>query len=179
VLLDDHQARFLAEEDLIGSGLFDTGTAELIQDSQQGSAALPGLLGHATELGHAGRLALRGTLVSDGLVQKHGQKPAADREADAFGLGRAGKSGAAVVVQEEGVRAQILEFGDAPLEGSDLMAELLELLLGLASLERVQDGLGIAVEGLSGKSELAGAVRDLAVGPVENGSSVGDTKFVG
>ena len=35
------------------------------------------------------------------------------------------------------------------------------------AVERVQDGLGIAVERLSGESELAGALRDLAVGPVE------------
>jgi hypothetical protein len=103
VLLDDHQARLLAEEDLIGGGLFDTGTAEPIQDGQQGSAASPGLLGHAAELGHAGRLAFLDGLVGDGLIQEYRQEPAADREADAFGLGRAGKGGAAVVVQQDSV----------------------------------------------------------------------------
>jgi hypothetical protein len=179
VLLDDHQAGFLAEEDLSGGGLFDPWTADVIQDGQQGSAASPGLLGHAAELGHAGRVAFLGGLVGDGLVHEHGQEPAADREADAFGLGRAGKGGEAVVVQEEGVGEQVLEFDNAPTEGSDLIAALLELLSAVVSVARVQDGLGIAVESLSGQSELAGALRDLAVGPVENGRSVGDTEFVG
>ena len=94
-------------------------------------------------------------------------------------MGRAGKGGAAVVVQEKGIGAQVLKAGDATTEGSDLIAELLELLSEVVSVERVQDGLGIAVEGLSGKSELASALRDRAVGPVEDGGRVGDTKFVG
>jgi hypothetical protein len=179
VLLDDHQARFLTEEDRIGRSLFDTPTAELIQDGQQGRAASPGLLGQAAELGHAGRLAFLGWLSGDGLGHEHSQEPAADREADAFGLGRTGKGGAAVVVQEEGVGEAVLECRGAATEGSDFFAELPELLLGVVSVEGAQDGLGIAVEGLPGKSQSVGALRDLAVGPVENGRSVGDPEFVG
>jgi hypothetical protein len=72
VLLDDHQARFLAEEDLIGGGLFNAWAAEFVQDGQQGGAAPSGLLGHAAELGHAGRLTVLGWLVGGGLVQKYG-----------------------------------------------------------------------------------------------------------
>jgi hypothetical protein len=179
VLLDDHQARFLAEEDLIGGGLFDAGTAELIQDGQQGSAASPGLLGQAAELGHTGRLAWRGWLVGDRLVQEHGQEPTADRQADPFGLGRARKGGAAVVVQEAGVGEPILEAGDALPQGSDLIAQLLELLSRVVSIERVQDGLRITVESLSGQSQLAGALRDRPMGSEKHGRSVGDPEFVG
>jgi hypothetical protein len=179
VRLDGHQARPLAEKDLSGGGLFDTRAAELIQDGQQGSAASPGLLGQAAELGHAGRLAFLGGLFGGGPVQEYGREAAADREADAFGLGRAGKGGEAVAVEEEGVGEQVLEFGGATPQGSDLSAELLELLSRVAAVAGVQDGLGIAVEGLSGETQLAGALRDLAVGAVENGGSVGAAEFVG
>ena len=59
------------------------------------------------------------------------------------------------------------------------VSELLELLSAVLSVEGMQDGLGVTVEGLSGKSKLAGALGNLAVRPVENSRGVGDTEFVG
>jgi hypothetical protein len=43
----------------------------------------------------------------------------------------------------------------------------------------LQDGLGVAVESLSAKPELAGALGNLAVGAVEHGVGVGDAEFGG
>jgi hypothetical protein len=179
VLLDDHQAWFLAEEDLIAGGLFDAAAAEVVHNGQQGRRSTPGLVGHAAELGDAGRLPFLGRLWCDGLVHEHDQETAADGEADAFGLSRASKGGQAVKIEEEGIGEQVLELSDAALQVVNLVAELLELSLGVVAVEGVQDGLGVAVESLSGQSELVGALGDLAVGPVENGVGVGDTEFGG
>jgi hypothetical protein len=103
MLLDQHQARSLAEEDLIGGHLLNAWAAVVIPDGQEGRTATAGLLGHATELGHAGRLPYRGRRFGHGLVQEHGQEPVTNREADALGLGRAGKGSAAVLVETAGV----------------------------------------------------------------------------
>jgi hypothetical protein len=65
--------------------------------------------------------------VRGGPVQEHGQEPAADREADALGLGRTREGGAAVVVQVDRAGEPVLELGDATTEGGDLLTELLEL----------------------------------------------------
>ena len=138
-----------------------------------------GLLGDTAELGHAGRLAFRSRRFGQRLVHQGDKQTPADRQADAFGLGRAGKGGEAVVVEEEGVGEQGLQFGDAVAEGIGLLVELLELSLGVVAVKSLQDGRGVAVKSLSGKSELVGALRDLAVGPVENGSRIGDPEFVG
>jgi hypothetical protein len=118
-----------------------------------------------------------GQRFGQGPVHQRNQQTPADREADAFGLGHAGKGGEAVVVEEEGVGTQGLQFGDAVAEGVGLFAKLLELSLGVVAVERLQDGGSVAVESLSGKSELVGALGDLAVGPVENSGGVGDTEF--
>jgi hypothetical protein len=179
VLLDDHQARLLANEDLLASGLFDAPTTKLIQDGQQGGTASSGLLRQAAELGDAGRLPFRGRRGGCGVVHEYDQESAADGEADAFGLSRAGKSGAAVVVQEEGSGALFLELCDATLEVGNLSVELLEVLLVILAVHGVEDGVGIAVECLSGEPESAGALGDLTVGPVENSGGVGDTEFGG
>jgi hypothetical protein len=130
-------------------------------------------------LGDAGQPSFRVCGADGGLVQEHSQESAADGKTDTFGLSRAGKGGAAVVIEEEGIGELALELCEASLEGNDLIAELLELLLGVVAVEGVQDGVGIAVEGLSGQSELAGALADLAVGAFENGGGVGDTEFGG
>jgi hypothetical protein len=124
-------------------------------------------------------LTFLGSRFGHGLVHEHGQEAAANRQADAFGLGRAGKGGTAVVIQEEGVGEQVLEFGDAALEGVGLSTQLLELSLRVVAIKSVQDGLGVAVESLSGQSEALGTLSDLAVGPFENGGGVGDAEFRG
>jgi hypothetical protein len=179
VLLHDHQARFLAEEDLIGGDLFNASAAEVIQDSQQGRAATAGFSGQAAELGHAGGLLFRGRRLGDGLGHEHDQQTAANRKTDAFGLSRAGVGGEAVVIKEEGVGEEGLKFGNAVLELVSVVAEFLQLLLRVEAPEGLQDGLGVAVESLSAKPELAGALGDLAVGPVQHGAGVGDTEFGG
>jgi hypothetical protein len=174
VLLDDHQAWFLAEEDLIGGGLFDAGPAELIQDGQQFRAASAGLLAEAAELGDTGRLTFLARLLASGLVQQDGEQAAADGQADAFGLGSAGKGGAAIVVEEEGVGKQVVELSEALLEGGDLFAEMLELMLRVVSVKGAQELLGVAVESLAGEAEQAGALGDQPVWTVEDGMGIGD-----
>ena len=126
--------------------------AEVIQDRQQGRAAPAGLLGQATELGHAGRLPFLGSRFGHGLGHEHGQEAAADRQADAFGLGGAGKGGKAVVVEEEGVGEELWSSATRRWRASSLVAELLELSLRVVAMKGVQDGLGVAVESLSGES---------------------------
>jgi hypothetical protein len=177
VLLDDHQARLLAEENLVGGRLLDAWTALVVQDGGQGRAAASGLLGQAPELSHARWLPLLGRL--GGLGDDHGEASATDRQSETFGLGGAGKSSAAVVVQEEGVGELVLELRDAKRAGSELVAELLELRVGIVTVEGVQDGVGIAVKGLPRESEPVGSLGDGAVGSFENSSSMGDTEFGG
>ena len=179
VLLDDHQARFLAEEDLIGSDLFNASAADVIQDSQQGRAATAGCLAQAAELGHAGGLLFRARRLDDGLGHEDDQQTAANRKTDAFGLSRAGVGGEAVVIDEEGVGQEGLKFGNAELQLVRVVAEFLQLLLRVVATEGLQDGLGVALESLSAKPELAGALGNLAVGPVEHGVGVGDAEFGG
>jgi hypothetical protein len=179
VLLDDHQAGFLAKEDLIGSPLFDAGSAELIQNGQQGFGASSGILAQASQLGDAGRSMWCGGWLSQRHGQERPQKSAADRQADTFGLGGAGKGSEAVRVDEEGVVTLSLEFVQTLTEGLDLVAELLDVLLGVVTMESMQDGLGVAVESLSREAKVVGALGDLAVRPVENGGGIGDTEFRG
>jgi hypothetical protein len=179
VLLDDHQARFLAEEDLIGGDLFNASAADVIQDSQQGRAAAAGFLAQAAELGYAGGLLFRGRRLGDGLGHEHDQQTAADRKTDAFGLSRAGVGGEAVVIDEEGVGQEGLKFGNAVLQLVSVVVEFLELLLRVVATKGLQDGLGVAVERLSAKPELAGTLADLPVGPVQHGVGVGDAEFRG
>jgi hypothetical protein len=179
VLLDDHQTRFLAEEDFIRGSLFDAGTAKLIQDGQQGRGSTLGLLGQAAELGHAGRLPLLGRLCGEGLGHEHDQQAAADRQADAFGLSGAGEGGAAVVVEEEGVGEQVLQLSDAASQVVHLVTQLLELSLGVVAMEGLQDGSGVAVERLPGQAESVSVLGDGAVGAMENDGGVGDTQLGG
>jgi hypothetical protein len=113
------------------------------------------------------------------LGHEHGQQAAADRQTDALGLGSAGEGGQAVIVDDEGVVAHVLQFGDAPAQGSAVVAELLELLSGALSAEGAQECGGVAVEGLAGESLLAGAAGDGAVGPGEDGGGIGDAGLRG
>ena len=49
--------------------------------------------------------------------------------------------------------------------------------MGRRGLEGMEDGLGVAVESLSGESLLVGALRvTVAVGSVEDGSGIGDAE---
>jgi hypothetical protein len=178
VLLDDPQARPLAEEDFVGGGLRDAGAAELVEDGQQGGTALAGLLGQPAQLRHAGRLP-RGGRGGGGPGQDHGQQAAADRQADALGLGGAGKGGQAVVVADEGVGADALQLGDAAAQGSAVVTELLELLSAVVAAEGGQQCGGVAVEGLAGESVLAGTAGNGAVGPGEGGGGIGDAGLGG
>jgi hypothetical protein len=73
VLLDHHQARLLAEEDLIGGHLVDAGAAEFIQDGQESGGPLPRRVREAAELGDAGRLAFPGRVVGERLGEEHAQ----------------------------------------------------------------------------------------------------------
>ena len=94
-------------------------------------------------------------------------------------LPRAQFSGRSTVIKEEGVGEEGLKFGNAVLQLVSVVAEFLELLLRVVATEDLQDGLGVAVESLSAKPELAGALGDLAVGPVQHGVGVGDAEFRG
>jgi hypothetical protein len=43
----------------------------------------------------------------------------------------------------------------------------------------VEDGVGVAVEGLPGQSKTVGTLSDLAMGSFENGGGVGDADLGG
>jgi hypothetical protein len=117
--------------------------------------------------------------LGDGLGHEDYQQTAAHRKTDAFGLSRAGVGGETVVIEKEGVGEEALKFGNAVLELVSVVAEFLELPFRVVALEGLQYGLGVAVESLSAKPELAGALGDLAVGPMEHGVGVGDAEFGG
>ena len=117
--------------------------------------------------------------MDDGLGHEDDQQTPANRKTDAFGLSRAGVGGEAVAIKEEGVGEEGLKLGNAVLQLVSVVAEFLELPLPLVATEGLQDGLGVALESLSAKPELAGALGNLAVGPVEHGVGVGDAEFGG
>ena len=89
--------------------------------------------------------------------QERPQESVTDRQTDTFGLCGAGKGTEAVRVDEERMVALGLEFVQTLTEDLDLVAELLDVLLGVVTMESMQDGLGVAVESLSRESLLLGS----------------------
>ena len=124
-------------------------------------------------------MALGGRTLDQGPAQQRRQEAAGDGEADALGLGRAGEGGQRVVLQDDGVVKENLEFAEVAAEGVELVAQSLELGWVVEILEALQEALAVAVEGLAGESLLSGALADSAVGPVEDGGSIGDALFGG
>ena len=78
-------------------------------------------------MGHAGRAALLGGPFSVRVLASRGRADGGHRQADALGLGGAGEGGEAVLVEQDGILVQGLEFGEASTQVLDLVAELLEL----------------------------------------------------
>jgi len=151
--------------------------AEGIDDLQHGGGATGGSLGPAAQLGDGGHPALGGRTGRAGLGQQRGQETAGDGQADALGLGGAGKGGQGILVEKNGVVKQCLELGKVAAQGVQLLAECLELRRVVVLLEGVQESLGVAVEGLAGKALGLGASGDVAVGPVEDSGGIGDAKL--
>jgi hypothetical protein len=130
-------------------------------------------------LGHTGQSLRGGGTFEQRFAQQWRQQAAGDGEADPLGLSRAGEGGEGVLLQEYSVVEQGLEFAEVALESVALLAEGLQLGWVVEFLKAVQETLAIAVKGLAGEPLLAGALADRAVGPVENGGSIGDTLFGG
>ena len=72
---------------------------------------------------------------------------------------------------------ECLEFAEATAEFRELRAESLALLVGVLTVENLEDALGVAVEGLAGEALLVSSLGDGAVGSVEDGGGIGDTEF--
>src|SRR5262249_5130658 len=166
-------ARLLAEEDLVVGRLPDARAAELVEDRQQGGGPAGGVLGPPAQLGHTGQPRLPS---GGGLGQQRGEQAARDGEADAIGLGGAGKGGQAIVIEEDRVLAQRLQFSQVRAQGVELFAELLAGRQVAGLLEGVQDPLGVAIEGLAGQALLLGALGNAAGGAVRDGGGIGDAE---
>jgi hypothetical protein len=139
VLLDGHQAGLLAEEDLVGGRWHEPGAAQLVEDRKQGGGPLRRGPPEAAQRRDTGGAFLQGD----------NQQASCDREADAFGLGRGGKVGLPVRVEDNGASELVFEVGNTGLELFDLLAEGQVLLLGWGPLDGPEDLGGVAVEGLS------------------------------
>jgi hypothetical protein len=89
-------------------------------------------------------------------------------------LGRGRELGLAVVVQADGVRALPLKLVAACPELGELLAKTEDLLTLTVAVELVEDGVGLAVEGLTAVAVLVGQPRHVAAAPEQNGSGVGE-----
>jgi hypothetical protein len=78
-----------------------------------------------------------------------------------------------------GVVAGRLQVGDLSVELGAGGLELVEVLFGAVGVEGLQEAVGVAVEGLPGKALVVGEAGDGAVGPVQDGSGVGDAALGG
>jgi hypothetical protein len=178
VLLDDHEARLLAEEDLIGSRWLDARAAELVEDFQQGGGPAGGGAGPAAQLDHAGQLR-RSRALGAGLGQQRDEAAAGDRQADALGLGGTGAACQAIRIEEHRGVQDRPKFAATAAEFGDLLVESSELLGGVLPVEGLEDPVGVPIQGLAREALLGGALDDGAVGPVENGGGIGDAQVRG
>jgi hypothetical protein len=143
----------LTHEEFVGRDLLHMGPGGVIENRQQDRRPLPGLLGPAAQARHAG-----GTW-----AQQDSQEPATDGQTHTFGLGRSRELGLAVVAQAGGVRQLPLELVAACLELVALLAEFEDLLTRTLGVEVIEDGVGLAVEGLAAVAVRAGQPRHVAV----------------
>jgi hypothetical protein len=177
-LLDDHQARPLTEEDLIGGSVLHSRAAELVEDFQQGRRPASGGAGPAAQLGHAGQLG-RGRAPGTGLGQQRGEEAAGDREADALGLGGTGEGSEGVLIEGHGGVEGRLEFAEGVAKVGDVLAEPLELLACVLAVEGLEDPLGVAIKRLAREALLTGSSADVAVRSVEDSGGIGDAPLGG
>lgn len=127
-------------KNLIGGGLLDTGPGRLVEHSEQGCRLLARVLSRTAQGSDAGR---RLDATND-LKQAAG-----DRQADAFGLGDGGEVVLKLRGQENGILQAVLEGLKFGLLGVELVAQLVDLGLGGLTFDRLNDVLGLAVEGLT------------------------------
>lgn len=135
----------------------------LIQNFQQESGALTGLLGEATQGGDAGRA----------LAEKDSAETAGDRQTDAFGLSGAGELGLLVGIDEDAEGSLGLEFADLGLQVGDLLLQACQLLPEVAVVEVAQHGVGFAVEALARDVTKLSLLGDVAVVTEENDGGTG------
>jgi hypothetical protein len=139
VLLDRHQDRPTATEDLVGGDLAGPRPAELVEHGEDSGGAAAGLLGEAAELGGGG----------GAVVEQDGEQGAGGAEGGAVGLGGGGELGLLVGIEGDGVLELGAEFGELGLKLSDFVAEVAEAVVGRGrGLEGLEDVLGLSVEGL-------------------------------
>jgi len=138
--------------------------SELVEDRQQGPAALTSGLGPAAAPGHTGRA----------LAEADDQEAAGEGETDALGLGRGGELGLLVQVENDGVFQAPLQVVGVGLELVELLAEAQGFLSVCAVVEVVADGVGVAVDGLSAEAALSGESCNVAVAAEEDGGGAGE-----
>jgi hypothetical protein len=163
-LLDDHQARLAAEEDLVRGNLFGPGATGDVENLEQSRRSLGGGPRHPAERRHRRGL----------VAEQDGHEAAGDGEADAFGLSGAGELGLTLGVKGNDLGELAFELGDAVVKLALLVEELLEALSFVGASDGAEDLWGVAVEGLSGSATKSGTLGDGAVAVLEDGRGVGD-----
>jgi hypothetical protein len=177
VLLNDHQTGLFAKEDLIAGALLDPVPAESVEHVQQRGRAPGGRARQAAESGDAGQTESAVGFVSQGLGQQRAEEAAGDGQADALGLSGAGELGQGVVIDEDGLLELAAERSTFGVEAVDLVLEILEVPLAGGAVDGLEDFGGVAVERLAADAGALGLLADRAVGPVEDGSRVGDAEL--
>jgi hypothetical protein len=128
-LLHHHQTRPAAEEDFIGSDLFDLESDSIVEDRQQGLGFLGRGMGPTPQLGHAGRV----------LLEQRQQQASGDGQADAFGLGGGGEAGELVGIEDAGVLELLLEVAALGAESVVVLGKLVQLLAVVGAVHGLDD----------------------------------------
>jgi hypothetical protein len=126
----------------------------LVEDLQEGAGGQPRFSAEAPQGGNAG-----------GVVAKEDpQESACDGQANPFGLGGAGELGLQLAGDGDGMTVKVAE----PVPILPRLAELLtqggDLLLLGALIKVAEDGVGFAIQPLSGDASLVGVTGDVAAG---------------
>jgi len=155
--LSHHEDGPATREEFVDHSLLDERPGEVIEDLQQRPRLLASGLRPATQLGYAG----------GPCTQRNLQEAAGDGEADALGLGHGGELGLAVVVEKDRVSEASLQGVATGLALVELLSEA-EDFLALA-VQVLQDGVAVAVDGLSAEVMQLGEACDIAVATEEDG----------
>jgi hypothetical protein len=134
-----------------------------IQHHQESAGLLAGLTCEPAQAGDA-----RGVF-----VEEDGQQAMGRRQADAFGLRGTGEPGQAVAGEGDDLWAAA-ELAQASAESEAESAQASRALRQRLGVERLGDGVGLTVEGLTGAAALAGQAGDVAVSAVENDVGTGE-----
>jgi hypothetical protein len=163
-LLDRHQDRLAADEDLIGRDLAGAGATARVEDAQGGAGPAAGVAGPPAQAGPR-----RG-----GRAEDDGEQALGGGQAGAEGLGGGDELGLLGGVQDDGAGQAAPGLVEVRLEVGEALAEVLELAAVVDAFDGTGGGVGLAVDGLPANATLGGEGGDVAVVAEEDGGGAGE-----